>query len=232
MSIHERAVPVPAEVELRSTETGHAFRGYAAVFGRDSALIGGRYVEQVAPGAFSNDLARPNRKTLVRDHDEKLLIASTASGHLRLAEDSTGLLVEAPTLPDTSYVRDLRELYERGEVSGMSFEFSANRGGVSWSDDGKRRVLTSVRLWHVSVLTGLTPAYADTTVEMRAVADAIDADPAEMLLMFDALREGRRLTDDEFALVRRALDAVAPEPPAVRARLLEAIRIRDSRLTA
>lgn len=209
--MNERAVAVQSEIEFRSTDTGHQFTGYAAVFGRDSAPIGGRYIEQVAPLAFANTLARPNRKTFVRDHDDKLLLASTQSGHLRLSADSQGLLTDA-SMADTTYTRDLRELHDRGELSGMSFEFGVDKGGVVWSDDAKRRTLTSVRLYHVTVLAGLSPAYADTTAAIRSAAEALDADETDLLMLVDALREERRLTEPEHALFARMLVALAPEP--------------------
>lgn len=206
----ERAIPVTAHpLEFRSTSDGHSLQGYAAVFGAQSAPL--PYVETVTPGAFARTLTQPpnGRQTLVVDHDDGQLLASTRTTRLRLAEDKTGLLVDAD-LPDTSYARDLRELSDAGELGGMSFEFSATKGGAPFSSDGKRRTLREVRMYHVTVLTGKTPAYAETTAAVRALANGIGADYDDLSVLFDAVREGRRLAPSEWGLLSRTLAVVAP----------------------
>lgn len=208
--MNERAVPVKAEIEFRSTAKGHLFTGYAAVFDSPSDPFAGDIVETVGAGAFKRSLAQPTRKTFVIDHDDGRLLAST-TGHtpLRLSEDSRGLLNEAE-LPDTSYVRDLREMHDRGETAGMSFEFSKTKNGVEYSNDGKRRRLTDVKLFHSTVLVGLTPRYPGTMAEIRSLAEGIKATPLDLDGLFDALREGRSLDDEEMNLLERVVVKIAP----------------------
>lgn len=215
--MNERAIPVVAETEFRSTAEGHHFTGYAALFDSPSDPFVGDVIETVASGAFRRTLAAGHRKTFVVDHDESRLLAST-TGHvpLVLAEDSRGLLNEAD-LPDTSYVRDLRELHDRGELSGMSFEFAKTKTGVEYSSDGKRRKLTDLKLFHTTVLAGLTPRYPGTPAEIRALAEAVDAQPGDVEAVIDGLREQRRLTPAEWNLLDRLLVAVRPEGTDVRA---------------
>lgn len=213
----ERAIPIIAETEFRSTGNTHTFTGYAALFDTASEPFAGDVIETVGPSAFTRTLAAPTRKTFVIDHDDMRLLASTTGASpLRLSADSRGLLNEAE-LPDTSYVRDLRELHDRRELSGMSFEFSKTPSGVKFSSDGKRRQLTDVRLHHTTVLVGLTPRYAGTFGEIRALADAIGAEPEDIDTVLDAVREQRRLDDGEWALMDRILAAVRPEQTEVRA---------------
>lgn len=215
MTDRQRAVPVLAETEFRSTDKGHQFVGYAAVFDTDSEPLGkAGVIESIDPGAFRRALGDPSRKTFVVDHNDERLLASTGSGRLRLASDSKGLLTDAD-LPDTSYVRDLRELHEQGETSGMSFEFAPRKGGVSWSTDHTRRRLTDVKLFHVTVLTGLSPAYASTSAEIRSLAESVSADPDDVETLIDllpaALREQRRLDDAQLLLLDRLLTVIRPE---------------------
>ena len=207
----ERAIPIPAQFEFRSTDGGHHLEGYAAVFNTPSSPM--PYTETVAPGAFARSLTQPpnGRQTLVVDHDDSQLLASTKTGRLRLAEDSTGLHVDAD-LVDTSYARDLRELSDAGELGGMSFEFSGvGANGAPFSADKRRRTLKEVRLYHVTVLTGKAPAYAETTAAVRALSNQIGAEYSDVATLFDAVREGRRLSTDEWAVLGRAVDVVAPD---------------------
>lgn len=207
---HERAIPVPATLEFRSEGNGHHLSGYAAVFNSPSEPM--PYTEIVDPGAFIRSLAAPpnGRQTLVVDHDDGLLLASTKTDRLHLAEDSKGLLVEGDMV-DTTYARDLRELSDAGELGGMSFEFSATKGGAPFSADGKKRHLKEVRLYHVTVLTGKTPAYTETTAAVRALANGIEAEFDQVTSLLDAIREGRRLTPEEWGLLSKATATLAPE---------------------
>lgn len=219
MNDHQRAIPVQVETEFRSTDKGHQFIGYAAVFDTDSAPMGSAgVIEQVDPAAFRRALADKGRKTFVVDHNDERLLSSTGSGRLRLAADSKGLLTDSD-LPDVSYVRDLRELHEQGETSGMSFEFAPHSGGVKWSKDGTQRRLLSVKLFHVTVLTGKTPAYAETAAEIRSLAEACEADPDAIEILIDllpsALREQRTLEPDQLLLLDRLLSVIRPEAPIV-----------------
>ena len=207
--MHERAIPCDAKFEWRSTPKGHNLIGYAAVFGVPSAPL--PYTETIEPGAFARSLTRPpnGRQTLVIDHDDAKLAASTKTQRLRLSEDSTGLISDADMV-DTTYVRDLRELSDAGELGGMSFEFSATKGGAPFASDGKSRRLKEVRLYHVTVLTGKVPAYAETTASVRALAEGIGAEYDDLGVVLEAVREGRRLDDDEMSLMTRIVARVAP----------------------
>lgn len=208
---HDRAIPIPlTDFEIRSTDKGHQFTGYAAVFGAESVPL--PYVETIAPGAFARSLTSPpsGRQTFVVDHDDTKLLSSTQTGRLRLAEDSTGLLVDSEW-PDTTYSRDVRELGEARELGGMSFEFSATAKGAPFSADRKKRTIREAKLYHVAVLTGKTPAYGATTAGFRALAMGIDADFEDVVALFDAVHEGRRLSPDEWNLLGRAVAHVAPD---------------------
>ena len=210
----QRAIPVLAGLEMRSNDqNGHSLVGYVARFDSDSHPIGGKYVESIAPGAFQRTLQAPphGRQTLVIDHDDARIIGATNDTRgTHFVEDSAGLWVDAPNLPDTTQVRDLRELGDAGLLSGMSFEFLPTEKGMQIVDGGKRRRLTDVRLFHGTVLTGKQPAYGATTVEMRALASGAGVDADALGAILDAVHEGRTLGDDELQVLASAIGSLAP----------------------
>jgi HK97 family phage prohead protease len=184
-----------------------SFRGYAAVFNSDSEPL--PFIEQIQPGAFQRSLKSKNNIRMYVNHDDTLLLASTRSGTLRLAEDGKGLLAEAD-LPATTTGRDLAVLLETGVADSMSFGFSVPRGGDKWSPDGSRRTLTEVRLHEVSVVTG-QPAYAATSANVRNLAHRTDSDPESLALALAALESEDGLSDEQASLLRGIVDILAPK---------------------
>ncbi len=161
-----------AAVELRAV-AGRRLTGLAAVFGVP-ATIGGRFTEVIARGAFRASLAAPGADILALvDHDFGRLLARTASGTLRLAEDGRGLRFELD-LPPTTLGNDVLALAERGDLGGMSFAFRTT--DERWSPARDRRELRAVELVEISVVHS-HPAYTQTTVQARAHAGAADPAP-------------------------------------------------------
>jgi HK97 family phage prohead protease len=217
--------------ELRQEGDGNTFVGYAAVFNSPSEPL--PFIERIAPGAFSKSLR--NRKRDIRlfvNHDSSMVLASRNSGTLILAEDERGLRVEA-TLPDTTAGRDMKELLRTGVVDKMSFGFQVDRRGDQWSDDGMERVLTSVRVFEVSVVTGF-PAYESTMASVRSLEKlsertgmAVD----ELSEALDLLAEGAELPADKATLLMDAIKASSPEPEPKPVNLL-ALKAKQTDLLA
>ena len=212
-----RALPMDTDYEIRTTSEGPRFTGYAAVFGVDSEPL--PFTETIMAGAFGRSLGHDRGHTFVVDHDETRLLSSTRARTLTLSEDPRGLLVEA-SLPDTSYARDLAELHARGEARSMSFTFRVPKGGDTWSADQRRRTLTEVKLGHVSVLTGLPPAYRQTSASIRSLAAAISGDADALAEAIEDLREGRSLDADAVALLDAAIAQMRSDPPAAAAAVI------------
>jgi HK97 family phage prohead protease len=201
------------EFEVREDGDGMHLEGYAALFNSRSENLGG-FTETIAPGAFRSSLRSRNNIFLLWNHDSGSPLASTRAGTLALTEDDRGLRVSA-TLANTTIGRDISELVRTKVISGFSFGFSLpTRGGDSWSDDGTERVLKSVRLHEVSLVT--FPAYPATngTATVRgwdklAKRANVDADAlADALLK---LEQGEEITADDRAIVDRVLDELAPK---------------------
>ena len=199
--------------ELRAGQAGDgmSFSGYAAVFNSDSEPL--PFIERIAPGAFAKSLKSRNNIRMYMNHDSSMLLGTTRSKTVRLAEDSKGLFVDAD-LPDTSVGRDLSVLMQRGDVDSMSFGFTVPQGGDRWSDDGSRRELRQIRLFEVSVVTGF-PAYAATSASVRsldalATRTGIDAD--QLAVAITALESGQTLDPNHAALLRETVAKLEPTP--------------------
>ena len=204
--------------DLTPDESGFRFEGYAAVFNTESRGLD--FTEVIQPGAFTRSLTAAQRGEwevkAYQDHDPKMFLGSTRTGTLKLTEDKLGLKVDLALNKDVSYARDLAANIRRdGAGAGMSFGFTTPRMGDSWSADGSKRELKSVKLHEVSVIVGGTPAYESTVglASVRSVARATKLDPDEVRLALSGLISGK-LDPERAATVRAMLGAlsVAPEP--------------------
>ena len=200
-----------AELEIRTDGDGMSFRGYAAVFNSWSEDLGG-FREMIEPGAFTRTLKRDRNIRMFLNHNTDQLLATTKAGTLRLAEDEKGLIAEA-TLPDTTLGRDLATLAKRGDVDSMSFGFHVERG-QKWSPDATERVLSEIRLFEVSPVTGW-PAYTATSASVRELADllSVEEDPLVNVIrkMLDPDPDVR-LEDAERDLAIAAINARTDSP--------------------
>lgn len=151
-------------VERRADGDTMTVAGYAAVFG-STADIGGYFQEVIARGAFAETLKTADVMAYF-DHDRGRVLGRSASGTLRLSEDSKGLAVEID-LPDTSDGQDVRALIERGDISGMSFGFVVLRQEWDETSDPPTRTIHEVELREVSIVS--EPAYDGTSIALRSL---------------------------------------------------------------
>lgn len=158
-------------VEHRAEDAKRTLIGYAAVFNAD-ADIGGWWTERISPGAFTATIGGDVRALV--DHDPGRVVGRTKSGTLRLAEDDRGLRVEID-VPNTTDGNDLWELVERGDITGMSFGFNVTKQVWDETVDPPMRTIQAVELWEVSAVAW--PAYDDTEIGKRSLAEWRDANP-------------------------------------------------------
>lgn len=208
-----------ADYEMRATAEGLTLEGYAAVFNVRSLpmsftnISGGRkFREVIHPGAFAESLAGNPDMTLRYQHNLTTLpLGRTKSGTLELTEDNHGLLARA-TLPDNEWGRPIRDAIARRDISGMSFRFT--KVDEKWTQDGAERIrnLHKVNLGPEVSITDY-PAYPDTSVMVRHLAEEIEADPDELAEAFRVLRDPEaKLTIEQRDLVMAAVNAHADEP--------------------
>jgi hypothetical protein len=154
---------IGAGLELR-VNGKNGLRGHAALFNVDSHPIQpGNFIETIRAGAFARTLKEGWDVALLYNHEVSQILARKKNNKLQLEEDRLGLAFSA-TLPDTQLGRDIAELVRRGDLSGMSFQFTARKD--EWSADGSRRELIDVDLFEVSIAT--FPAYPGPAVEVDA----------------------------------------------------------------
>ena len=204
----------PAQFEVRETEEGMSFSGYAAVFNSDSQPL--PFTERIAPGAFRGSLRNRNDIKLLWNHDTGQVLGSTRAGNLKLTEDDRGLYVEA-TLPRTSLAMDVRELVSTGIVDSMSFGFTVARGGDEWSSDGSTRTLTKINLHEVSIVA--FPAYTATAGStavrgLDKVAKRAEVDPDALADALLKIENGEDITSDDRNLISTVLDKLSPAEEA------------------
>jgi HK97 family phage prohead protease len=222
----------PAEFEVRETEEGMTFSGYAAVFNSDSQPL--PFTERIAPGAFRGSLRNRNDIKLLWNHDTASVLGSTRAGTLKLTENDRGLYVEA-VLPNTSVGRDARELISRGDVDAMSFGFTVARGGDEWSSDGSVRTLTKINLHEVSIVA--FPAYTATAGStavrgLDKIAKRADVDPDALADALLKIENGEEITADDRNLITTVLDKVSPveDKPAEPDLGLEMLALKKKKL--
>lgn len=157
-----------AEVESNGGKTfdENVIEGYAAIFNRDSENFGG-WVEQIAPGAFSQRLQ--DDVVALFNHSMNLVLGRNGK-NLTISEDATGLKYRV-SLPDTSLARDIRALVKAGIVHQSSFAFTVKeerfiKGDAKTGTPAMRIIDKVERLYDVSPVT--VPAYKDTTVAARS----------------------------------------------------------------
>ena len=199
-----------SQFEVRETEDGMTFSGYAAVFNTDSLPL--PFIERIAPGAFRGSLRNRNDIKLLWDHNSGQPLASTRAGNLRLTEDERGLYVEA-TLPQTSVGRDASVLIRDGIVDSMSFGFTVARNGEEWSADGAVRTLTRISLHEVSIVS--FPAYPSTAGStavrgLDKVAKRAEVDADELADALLKIENGEDITSADRNLITTVLDKLSP----------------------
>ena len=100
---------------------------------------------------------------------------------MQLIPDEDGMKIRADL--DTENNADARSLYSavgRGDISGMSFMFTVDKD--SWddidSDHPTRHIRSFSRILEVSAVT--FPAYSQTSIQTRGLADALDSAKASL----------------------------------------------------
>ncbi len=186
MSTIERRYTL-VRVEVRARGERPSVGGYAARFNSPSQNLGG-FVEVVAPTFFNKSRGDGWPDVLARyNHDDNMLLGTTGGGTLRLDVDETGLLYEV-TPPAAR--ADVVELVERGDVQKSSFAFRLYDDDWGMTDQGfPQRTLVSGQLVDVAPVN--MPAYTDTSVGLRSLAEKMSA-PVEEVRKLAEQNELRR----------------------------------------
>lgn len=140
------------EFEFRTAGNGAlVFTGYGAVFEATYTIpdLFGEFVESVDRGAFRKTLAERCDTIFDVGHSfDSIPLARTSNSTMLLAEDSTGLHVEARLDATRQDVRTVRAAVEREDLTGLSIGFVCvtDRWNENGPDPYTRRHLVEISL--------------------------------------------------------------------------------------
>ena len=166
--------------------------GHAVVFGVRSVNLtpwsSYREVYEVMErGCISTELLNRSDIVLTAFHDNTAILGRwrQGKGTLNLSFDERGLKMSC-TLAETTRADELLSAIDRGDISGMSFAFTADEedseNGVSYERMDSEPTGKQVWIRHVKKVTALYdvtiaghPAYTQTDVSRREIDEFLDA---------------------------------------------------------
>lgn len=153
--------------DYKASQDGKTITGHAIVYSKPT-IIGGQFIESIAPGAITETIANDDIRALY-NHNNDYILGRNTSGTLKLTEDSVGLMCVL-SLADTGISDFVAKAIERQDIAGWSMGFYVIE--ESWKDDGfsmPERTIVKMILTEVSICGD--PAYLDTDISVRGVAD-------------------------------------------------------------
>jgi HK97 family phage prohead protease len=166
-------------VELRASGEHPTIGGYAAKHDKPSQNLGG-FIEVVRSTFFNKSRGDNWPDVQARyNHDDMWLLGTTAAGTLRLKLDEVGLDYEVDINPADPQAMTVHARTARGDVGKSSFAFHVFEDEWGTSDQGfPMRSRISGQLVDVAPVN--SPAYVDTSVGLRSLAEKFSADIAEV----------------------------------------------------
>lgn len=213
--------------ESESGERSRTIEGHAVVYGvRSKNLCPWNQQREVyeimEPGCIDPDLLNRSDVVLTAFHDNTAILGRWREGQgtLELILDERGLKIRC-TLADTERANELLSAIERGDISGMSFAFTADEddseNGVSYerlaerSGDGKevwlRRVKRITGLYDVTIAGH--PAYPQTDVAQRETDAFLDSKLRDVAEVAETPEEPAVEEPAEDATLARDLSAMS-----------------------
>lgn len=160
----------------QSEEHGHFLTGRPIVFDKRTDL--GWYDEIIDRGALAGTDLKDVRFLINHNTDMIPLARSrnnNANSTMQMSVDEEGMMIRVDL--DTENNADSRSLYsavERGDITGMSFMFTV--GEDNWAEKESEHPTRTIRkidkVFEVSAVT--FPAYQQTSISARGLADALD----------------------------------------------------------
>ena len=192
--IRTYAAPQPFEVR-KNSDGSRTIAGAAVVYNTLSGDLGFR--ERIMPGAFTQSL-RDNPDILIAYNHEIGQILGRVSAGTATVTDTAKSLNFTCKLPNTTWGNDLAVSMERGDVKHMSFGFSVNPSGDSWTSlpNGESlRTVTSAQIYELSAVP--LPAYSSSSVGILRAA--LRNCPLDIRAKLAASLRDDQLTDDDEA---------------------------------
>lgn len=122
---------------------------------------GRQFTEVIRAGAFRSSMT--GDVLCCFNHDVNQLLGRTSSGTLSLIDSPEGLKWSVQLASTAAHIK---ELVERGDVTGCSFTFTTRSGGERWTENRTNRELVDLNLYELGPV--VCPAYQTSTVGMRS----------------------------------------------------------------
>jgi hypothetical protein len=187
-----RSVPFSLVRSTDDAGDGLTLEGYAAVFDSPTRIDSweGTFDEIIARGAFKKTI-KERTPVLQFDHGRHASIGSIPIGAFEeLGEDKKGLHIKA-RMHDNALIQPVRDAIASGAINGMSFRFTpvkeewrdakgnllTDPGEISrllWTPDPKgvlQRTLKELKCPELGPV--VFPAYTDTSVDVRSIAQTL-----------------------------------------------------------
>jgi HK97 family phage prohead protease len=189
------------EVRAKRDEThGTYLEGTPIVYDAWTDL--GWYDEQIQHGALDNtDLT--DVRFLINHNTDMIPLARSRNNNenstMQMTVDEGGMNIRVNLdVENNSDARSLYSAVERGDIDGMSFMFVVD--GELWeeeeSDHPKRTITDIEKVFEVSAVT--FPAYEQTSISARGLADALESAKASL----ESARAEKRAIDDKKRKIR------------------------------
>lgn len=186
------------EFEVRAEENeehGHYLTGTPIVYDERTDL--GWYDEIIDDGALTDTDLRDVR-FLVNHNTDMIPLARSRNNNINstmqmsvVPQKGMDIRVDLDT-ENNAEAKSLYSAVQRGDISGMSFMFAVDED--AWenldSDHPTRHIRSFARVFEVSAVT--FPAYEQTSIQARGLADALDSAKASLESARAAERELER----------------------------------------
>jgi HK97 family phage prohead protease len=226
-------------ISFRSDDSKFELHGLVASYGVQTD-VGGQFIEQIAPGAFTRALREKQDVRILLNHNPDVVLARTGSGTADLFDSKEGLRCVIRLDPTNTKHAEVYSAVKRGDINQMSFAFKPAPNGDRWEQrNGKPlRTLLDLDLFDASVVTFAQYQEGTSVSARHAIADgpALDAYHRKRAkeLAYEILRNapGYRITADLRVLPMSAAEVAAREDAeiALRVRKLDEQVRRDRAL--
>lgn len=143
-----------SQTTFRSDDPKFELVGIAASYNTPTS-VGGQFMEQIAPGAFSRALKEKQDVRALVNHSPFEILGRVGNGTLILTDSPQGLRCVIKLDQNNETHRSISASVKRGDIHEMSFAFKPSPTGEKWERRGGQqlRTLTDVDLFDVSVVT-------------------------------------------------------------------------------
>jgi HK97 family phage prohead protease len=162
------ALPISGRLaEQRGLEPGQGLVGHAIVFNAKSVDLGG-FREIIKPEAVNRILADGSDLRALWNHNAALPLGRVSAGTLAIRKDARGLVAEIDPNAQEWQLMAIR----RGDVTGMSFQFSSLEDDWRMDGDTVTRDVFDMTVSEVSPVT--FPAYPQTDISVVGIGKRVD----------------------------------------------------------